>query len=173
MSKRSVYKRTGTLIAAAAVIAATFGGGFALAATSSQTQQGPPTQPSQFVGIQPVRLLDTRVPIGVPTKAKLGPGQSINVAIAGQDGIPSNATAAAINVTVDHDATALSYLTVYPTGQARPTTSTLNVNPGFAMASGGSFALGTGGDLTVYNAAGSVNVIIDVTGYFVCSTPTK
>jgi hypothetical protein len=130
-----------------------------------------------FVGITPVRVLDTRGPtdgpIGVPTAAKLGANSSIDVSIAGVFGIPANAVGVSLNVTIDDDATAKSFLTVYPTGQTRPNASTNNAEPGLVMSNSAIFQLGQDGKLTVYNQQGSVNVIFDATGYFLaCAPPT-
>jgi hypothetical protein len=100
--------------------------------------------------------------------ARLGTGQSLNVTITG---IPANATAVTVNVTIPADATAPGYLTVFPTGATRPLISTVNAEPGLVMSGAGTFQLGTGGMLTVFNAAGFVDVVMDVTGYFVASTP--
>ena len=118
-----------------------------------------------------MRVLDTRVPIGVASKAKLGPGQSINVAIAGHNGIPADATAVAINIAIA-DATGNSDLTIYPTGATKPVTSADNAAPGLVMDSGSSYQLGTAGELTVFNATASVNVIIDATGYYATTAPS-
>ena len=147
------------------------GGGVAIASTAPVLRQATPVTPSaEFVGVTPVRVLDTRPtdggPIGVPAGA-LGQQQSIDVAIAGLHGIPADATSVAVNVTIDDDATAKSFLTVYPTGETRPNASTNNAEPGLVMANSAIFKLGTDGKLTVYNQQGLVHVIIDVTGYFV------
>jgi hypothetical protein len=126
--------------------------------------------PAEFVGIQPVRVLDTRKvgpPVGVPAAAQIGPNQSIDVQVTGAFGIPDNATSVAINVTIDGDATQKSFLTVWPTGSTRPLASTNNAEPGLISPVGALMKVGTGGKISVYNSAGFVNVVIDVTGYFV------
>jgi hypothetical protein len=152
-------------------VVAALGGGVAIANSGSAPRQvvSPPTSPADFVGITPVRVLDTRAaaggPIGVPA-GKLGPAESIDVAVAGEHGIPADATSVAVNVTIDEDATLKSFLTVWPTGQPRPNASANNAEPGLVSANSAIFQLGTDGKLSVFNQQGEVNVIMDVTGYF-------
>jgi hypothetical protein len=156
-------------------VLAALGGGYALAANAPTPRQvvSPPQAPAEFVGITPVRVLDTRGaaggPIGVPAAAKLGAGQSIDVAVAGVDTIPADATSVAVNITIDEDATLKSFLPVWPTGETRPNASANNAEPGLVMANSAIFQLGTDGKLSVFNQLGTVNVIMDVTGYFVAS----
>jgi hypothetical protein len=160
----------------AAVLAA-LGGGYAIAANAPTPQQvvSPPQSPSVLVGVTPVRVLDTRGasggPIGITTAKKLGPGESIDVDVAGVKGIPANASSVAVNITIDEDATVKSFLTVWPTGQARPNASANNAEPGLVQANSAIFQLGDDGKLSVFNQLGSVNVIMDVTGYFVACGP--
>ena len=170
------------VIAAAAVpatlAAGTMVGGTPWTASAQVTTTTTPTStttattvaPSDFVGIQPVRVLDTRgagQTVGVPSAAPLGANQSIDVQITGVAGIPANATSVAINVTIDQDATLKSFLTVWPTGQPRPLASTNNAEPGLISPVSALMKLGTNGKISVYNQQGAVNVIIDVTGYFI------
>jgi hypothetical protein len=128
-----------------------------------------------LVGIAPERVLDTRGPsngpIGVPAAKKLGPGESIDVAVGGVGAIPVDATSVAVNITIDEDATLKSFLTVWPAGQTRPNTSANNAEPGLVSANSAIFQLGTDGKLSVFNQTGTVNVIMDVTGYFLACAP--
>jgi hypothetical protein len=167
-----------TAIVVGAAVVAALGGGIAIAANAPAPRQATTTQqqvPSVLVGITPVRVLDTRNaaggPIGISPGHKLGAGETIDVAIAGVGAIPKNATSVAVNVTIDQDATVKSFLTVWPTGQTRPNTSTNNAEPGLVEANSAIFELGTDGKLSVFNQLGSVNVIIDVTGFFVACGP--
>jgi len=164
-----------TAIVLAAAVLAALGGGYAIAANAPTPRQvvSPPAAPSDFVGTTPVRVLDTRGaaggPIGVPAAAKLAAGQSIDVAVAGVGAIPKDAISVAVNITIDEDATLKSFLTVWPTGEARPNTSANNAEPGLVSPNSAIFQLGTDGKLSVFNQQGTVNVIMDVTGYFVAA----
>jgi hypothetical protein len=89
---------------------------------------------------------------------------TMDVAVAGQGGVPLTATAAVINVTATNT-TAASYLTVYPTGASRPLASNSNWTAGKTVPNLVEIALGTAGKLTVYNAFGNTDVIFDVNGY--------
>ncbi len=78
--------------------------------------------------------------------------------------IPSSAAAYSLNFTVvPHGA--LGYLTVWPTGETRPTVSTLNDILGQIIANAAIVVAGTGGDVSVY-PTNDTDLIIDINGYF-------
>jgi hypothetical protein len=142
--------------------------------TTTSTTTTTTLAPADFVGITPVRVLDTRgagQTVGVPAAGPIGANKSIDVQVTGLSGIPANATSVAINVTIDDDATLKSFLTVFPTGEPKPLASTNNAEPGFISPVSALMKVGTGGKITVFNQQGAVNVIIDVTGYFVADQP--
>ncbi len=127
-----------------------------------------PTAPGAYHPLVPARILDTRTSVGGHA-APLGGGQTINVQVAGQGGIPAaGATAAVLNVTVTNT-TARSYLTVYPAGVPQPLASNLNWVPGQTVPNLVKVPVGAAGQVSVYNSAGSVDVVFDVAGYV--STP--
>ena len=76
----------------------------------------------------PARLLDTRNGIGSPA-SKVGVGDVLVLPVTGQVGIPSSATAVALNVTVTAPDEA-GFVTVYPCGQDVPNASNLNFTAG-------------------------------------------
>jgi hypothetical protein len=171
-------------VATLVVVALATAGGIAVGAGGLISQQTPlptPTNAEELVGIEPVRVLDTRNttggPVGVPAAAPIGGGQTINVAVAGftKNGvklIPDNATSVAANITIDDDATLKSFLTVWPAGTPQPLTSANNAEPGLVVANSAILKLGVGGQLSVFNQRGDVNVVIDITGYFLaCGAP--
>lgn len=85
-----------------------------------------PTPPLPFVAISPCRAADTRFgggPLGAPD-LMAGTTRSFPI-LASPCGIPSNALAYSLNITV-LPANGLQYLTIWPTGQPQPLASTLN-----------------------------------------------
>ena len=127
-----------------------------------------------FVPITPFRILDTR-PGSAEQRGSgaLGAGTVRTLQITGVTGLPSgtdpvptNATAAVLNVTAIAG-TANSLFTVYPAGTGRPTASNVNFTAGTVTPNLVTAVIGEGGAVNIYNAVGTVNVIADVAGYFV------
>ncbi|HVD04031.1 MAG TPA: putative Ig domain-containing protein [Candidatus Dormibacteraeota bacterium] len=123
-----------------------------------------PTNASLFVPISPIRVLDTRA-----TGQTLGPSGTLSQQMAGSDGIGSTATAVVTNVTAVN-ATAPSYLTVYP-GGVRPLASDVNWLAGQVVPNLTVATLSSSGSITLFNDAGKVDVLIDAFGYFVPRGP--
>ena len=86
--------------------------------------------------------------------------------------VPANATAVVLNV-LAVNGSASSLLTVYPSGTGRPLASNLNFSAHVNIANLVTVALGQNGtsdsqrEVNIYNALGTVNVVVDVEGYFV------
>jgi hypothetical protein len=134
-------------------------GGYLRVFVGRYYQPAPPPAPGAYHPMPPTRILDTR------SGSPLGAGQSIDVPITGQGGVPSTGvTAVVMNVTVTRTS-ASSYLTVYPAGTVRPVASNLNWVAGQTVPNLVEVAVGSGGQVTAYNLAGSVDVIFDVAGY--------
>jgi len=129
----------------------------------------PPATGGTFTGVTPVRILDTRVGTG-GFHAPLGAGQSLALQVAGFGGVPTMTdqiapTAAVVNVTVT-DTTSQSYLTVYPSGSALPLASDLNWPAGATVPNLALVKLGADGKIVIYNGYGTVDVIVDVVGWY-------
>ena len=124
----------------------------------------PPSSPTEFVSMNPRRLFDTRDGTG-GRLGPLGPGESWPFTIRGQFGVPVGAIAVAINLTAV-DASGPTYVTAWPGGQPRPTTSNLNPVPGLAVPNLAIIRLGNAGDVNFFNNSGTVNLLADVVGYF-------
>ncbi|MET7693000.1 PKD domain-containing protein [Streptomyces sp. NPDC005483] len=118
-----------------------------------------------YVVTGPRRILDTRHGTGAPQRP-VGPGGVLRLKVLGAGGIPaSGVTAVTMNVT-DADATANSYVTVYPDGSGRPTASNLNFTAGRVNPNLVTVRVGGDGYVDLYNAHGHVDLIADVQGYF-------
>jgi hypothetical protein len=83
-------------------------------------------------------------------------------------------TGAILNVTVTNT-TAAGYLTAYPQGATRPLASNLNWGAGETVANRVVVPVSSTGMITLYNYAGSTDVVVDVSGYFTngSSTPAN
>jgi len=130
----------------------------------SFTDGSAPASGSQFQGILPLRIVDSRDGTGSPA-VPIGLGASRAFMVAGANGIPSTATAVVANLTVTNTAAA-SYLSAWPDGDPRPNASDLNWVAGKTVPNLVVVKLGTNGKLDVFNAAGSTDVILDVVGYY-------
>lgn len=110
-----------------------------------------------YVALPSRRLLDTRIPTGIAKKAKLVPDQKVSVAA----GVPSNATAAVVNMTALNQ-TGGGYLTAYPS--ASPALVSLDYRQ-YSRSSLVVVPL-VNGRFVVQNRLASTDVMIDIVGYF-------
>ncbi len=118
----------------------------------------------RYTAVAPARILDTRN--GTGGGARLGPGASLDVQVSGQGGLPAAGAAAAVLNVAATGPTSVSFLTVYPTGESRPLAANLNFKVGDTVSNRAMVKLGAGGKVTIYNNAGSTDVVVDVGGWF-------
>jgi hypothetical protein len=132
-------------------------------------RSGTVTEPGGFSSLPPMRLLDTR-----NTGGKLVATEARDLEISGVGGVPnSNVSAVVLNVTVT-ETTASGYLTVYPSGTARPTASNLNWGAGATIPNLVTVQVGGMGKVSLYQSGpGTAQVIVDVAGYYQGGTPTE
>ncbi len=90
----------------------------------------------------------------------------LNIAVTGNGGVPAGTKAVVLNVTAVNT-TPAGYLTVYPHGLgSAPVASGLSWSAGETAANLVVVELGPTGDITIYDSAGSANVVVDVTGWY-------
>jgi hypothetical protein len=118
----------------------------------------PPAGSGYMPLASPRRILDTR-----QTGGPLGARDTVTVPV---PGLPADATAVAINLT--GIAQASTYLSAYPGGRAWPGTSNLNLAPttDSPAAVFATVPLGANQTITVRNASGIANAVVDLLGYF-------
>lgn len=122
----------------------------------------------------PVRILDTRKGIGAG-KAKVPGGAHVKLKVAGTAGIPADASAVAANLTVT-DATGGGYIAALPDPAGSQGTSNLNFAAGQTVANSTIVQLGADGyiDLSYGGSSStSVDLVVDVTGYFTPSMAAR
>ena len=132
------------------------------------------TVAATYVPLSPSRITDTRIVSGYPNAGNtLGAGGTINAQVTGVGGVPmTGVTAVVVNVTVVGP-TASSYVTLFPEGTTQPVVSNLDFTTGETLANLATVPLGSQGGLTVYNYVGSVNVVIDVEGFYTTTAQTR
>jgi uncharacterized repeat protein (TIGR01451 family) len=121
-----------------------------------------------FYTVPPCRLIDTRGPVGEFGSPPLTASGSRTFQVAGHCGVPANATAVAINLTVTAPTDA-GYLQAFATGGATPLASVVNYSGGETRAGNGVYGLDVSGrlDLRCGQATGTTEAILDVSGYFI------
>jgi hypothetical protein len=120
----------------------------------------------QFLTVAPCRVMDTRNangPLGGPFIAG-GTTRTIPIPLSAC-GIPANASAYSLNLTVVPRIGTLSYLSVWPAGQPQPLVSTLNSPDGSVLANAAIVPAGTAGAIDAY-APNDTDLIVDINGYF-------
>jgi hypothetical protein len=122
------------------------------------------TAPGGFVPVQGKNLVDTRAGTGAP-KATIAPGGSVTVQVGGQAGIPANASGVVANfIAVNTTATA-GYMTPYTAGTSQAPRG-LNYAASVTTSVSAQVGLSSDGKMTIANAKGTINLVIDIQGYF-------
>ena len=124
-----------------------------------------PAGASAYVAVTPQRLADTRPSQGAYGFTTVG-ASTIRVDILGGEGVPANATAAVVNVTII-GAGGKGYVTVYPSGEGLPTTSTVNSEvAGRTIANMAHVKIGANGSIDLFRST-SMNLAVDLVGVYV------
>jgi hypothetical protein len=118
------------------------------------------TANGRYMPVSPVRLLDSRE--GVGTAARLTVGQVVELPVVGAAGVPTNASAVALNVTGILP-TSNAFITAFPCG-TMPPTSSLNpaagkVTPNLVLAQ-----VSPNGTVCFF-ANTDIDMVVDVVGY--------
>lgn len=123
--------------------------------------------PLSFVPTGPCRVVDTRLPAGPFGGPMLAAGTSRDFIFPDNPAcaIPTTAEAYAVNVTVVPTGY-LGYVTLWPTGQDRPTISTMNSFDGRYKAVAAIVPAGTGHNISAYTT-NNTHLVLDIVGYFV------
>jgi hypothetical protein len=124
--------------------------------------------PASFYTLPPCRVVDTRNPAGPYGGPSLVAGADRTFVFGGQCGIPVTATAVALNVVAILPTTAPGFLTLFPGGTTPPLAATLNYKASGIRANNAVIPLGLLQDIAVHcqQGFGTVDMVIDVTGYF-------
>lgn len=118
-----------------------------------------PSGSARFTPIAPVRIADTRTSGGA-----LSAGTTRSFALGAA--VPSDAAASLVSLTATDSTAPATYLTAWPAAGARPATSDLNVVQARDQANATVVGADSSRAIDVYNNLGSVDVVLDVYGFF-------
>ena len=119
---------------------------------------------SDYNALTPARVLDTRTGVGAP-RARVAAGGRVDLKVTGTNGIPETGVAAVVlNVTAINPDTK-TFLTVWPTGQAKPATSNLNTPARATIPNLVIATVGTDGKVSIANEFGTIDIAADITGW--------
>lgn len=123
-----------------------------------------------FVPVAGKRFVDTRSGLGAP-KATIAPGKSVDVQVTGANGVPAGASGAVVNLIAINSTSSDGNLTPYATGSTKPQNS-LHYTPSATTSIQAQVGLSADGKMTIANASSTVNLVIDLQGYFTAAGKT-
>ncbi len=124
---------------------------------------------SPFVGVNPERRLDSRTGVGTYAGI-LGPGGTVELDVTGgQAGVPANASAVVLNVTVT-EPVHNGYVTVWPCGTPQPQASNLNYSTGQSIPNLVIAKVGANGKVCLSTLV-PAHLLADINGYFPAGAP--
>jgi subtilisin family serine protease len=129
--------------------------------------------PTAYHALTPFRICDTRSAPTTPAnqcKGKtLGTGGTVTVQITG-GAVPSGAKSVVVNLSAINESSDATYVTAFPAGVVTPLAANINLSGPGVGTNLAIVRLSAGGAITIYNAAGQLDAIVDVEGYFASAT---
>ncbi|WP_441428251.1 polysaccharide deacetylase family protein [Arthrobacter sp. 2RAF6] len=123
---------------------------------------GAATVSGAFQPITPTRFLDTR-----NGTTPVGANGTVSFQVGGVSGVPATVGGVTFNLTVANP-TLNGFVTAFPAGASVPNASNLNYAPGQIVPNLVTIPVGTGGQVSLFNASkGTAQLIADVSGYFI------
>lgn len=127
--------------------------------------EGEAALPGAFRTMAPTRFLDTR------TNTAVGADAVVSFQAAGVHGVPSSAAAVVFNLTATEGQSA-GFVTAYPGGTTRPTSSNLNYSKDQTVPNLVTVPVGADGTVSLFNrSSGTVQFVADVAGYILPGQP--
>lgn len=118
-----------------------------------------------FNALPPTRILDTRNGIGAPIQPITDHSRLV-WQVGGRGGVPASGVGSAVMNLTATNITAPSLISAYPGGSWLPLASDVNFFPGQIQAGLAITRLGPDGSLAVHNENGSIDLVVDVEGWF-------
>lgn len=162
MVLRMGFRHVAALVSAASLATGAFG-----VALDILPAHAAPAGFGVYVPMSPVRILDTRLKLGLDHKPGVSEVFQLNLSSSAA-AVPGNAVAVVLNVTATQ-ADAGGFVSAWPSGLAQPNTSIINIErAGQTLANLVTLPLGAGGSISLFTEQ-SMHMIADVQGYYSAS----
>ena len=119
---------------------------------------------ADYRGLTPARLLDTRNGTGATSSGAVPAGTALRLKVTGRGGVPTTGVKAVVLTVVVTAPQQPGYLTAYPSGTSRPTTSNINYVAAQTIANTAFVTPSSDGYVDIY-VQQSTQVVADVQGY--------
>jgi hypothetical protein len=121
-----------------------------------------PTAPGRYFPLPATRVYDTR-----PTDvAAMGPASTVGVQVLGVGEVPASGVSGVAVVVAAKAPTMNTFITAWPSGVAKPYVSSLNPRVGVDVSNLTFVRVGIDGKIQLYNENGSLDLVVDIVGYF-------
>lgn len=148
-------------------------GGLFAAAVPDPAQAVGEDSGGAYVPVTPTRIVSTDDGLG-GSSSPFGSGTTRSYTVLGKAGVPTTeVSAVVVNVSVLHATSdsASSHLVVWPSGETKPAARTMAFEEDNSARSNTTIVkVGAAGKISVYNHSGTVDVNLDVTGYFTAAS---
>jgi len=129
---------------------------------------------SELTPVGPARLLDTRAGTTTVDGTFAGTGSlaakgTLDLLVLGRGGVPASGVGAVVLNLTATGTTAAGFISAWPTGNTRPNASNVNFVSGQTISNLAIGKVGTGGKITLFNSAGSTDIVADVVGWLPAS----
>ncbi len=138
--------------------------------TVAPTVTSLPKVSPRFHSVAPFRVLDSRPapdgPIGLT--GAWGPAQTKELDVTGVagSGVPATGVSAVVLNVTGVAPSSTTHLTLFPSGEAAPNASHLNLGAGQVRPNLVVVKVGANGNVSIFNNAGTINVLADVVGWY-------
>ena len=142
-----------------------------VAAPATTAVMSAPVIAGAVVSVTPARIADSRTALQIP--GPVGAVATAVVQLTGRGGIPGIGVAAVLATVTVVAPEQAGYITVWPSAAVRPDASNLNFQAGQTIANMVLIRVGDQGGIQLFNgSSGTVQLIVDVTGYVRSGTPS-
>lgn len=126
---------------------------------------------SGFYPLNGPRILDTRNGTGICTPspcASIPSGGTLTLQVGGQGGVPASGVSAVALTVTELNSTTSGFVQVWPAGGTQPVGRNLSYN-GTGVSELSVTPLSAAGQVSIYSSSSSINVLVDVAGYYTTS----